>query len=583
MNRTPDDAPIPGSERDVSEEYARSVFHLRTLYELAQDLGVIESVDDLLDVFLPSAMGPIGLSSGFVVLHDEAEHTCRTATLGIPVETREKLENICPELVKRLFPDSQDRPLHDAHRPFEPILMRGRHLNSDSVLPAGTQCLLALPVQVDLVAIMGFGPKISEESLTPDEVELLMGMARTLAPALRSLHARTTIEELNEDLAAKNLRLERAVDRMERARRELNRRAFHLNTIFDTTFEISGLMDIHQLTDTFLLLCLGALSTDKGFVLLFSSAFAEPITSFRGLDPPDVSGDVLRKSGLGVFVSLKDRMPRTMESRWIEDPALVQSLPLPAHTLVAFTVDEDCRGLIGLGRPMTAEAWGKDEKRLLTSLVSMFMVSVENSLRFETINVLNTDLSQRNVELQSTIDELTSARHEIDLLTAARDRIVAMARGSMQRIEKVSLFDLGLIVAVSLVLALLFNMTRPDGIDLVPPALFKEGPPLIDPAAVKARLAQGPAMLVDARPAEFFNDSHIEGAFNLPLDLFDFVYSMRFQNLPSDQPIIVYGRTISRHYDREVADKLAVLGHDNVYILDGGLDAWQEEGGNIAP
>jgi 3-mercaptopyruvate sulfurtransferase SseA len=41
--------------------------------------------------------------------------------------------------------------------------------------------------------------------------------------------------------------------------------------------------------------------------------------------------------------------------------------------------------------------------------------------------------------------------------------------------------------------------------------------------------------------------------------------------------IIVYGRTISKRHDEEVASNLVARGHKNVKILKGGLDAWRKE------
>ena len=47
--------------------------------------------------------------------------------------------------------------------------------------------------------------------------------------------------------------------------------------------------------------------------------------------------------------------------------------------------------------------------------------------------------------------------------------------------------------------------------------------------------------------------------------------------------IIVYGRSISRHYDEEVANKLSIRSHKNVKILKGGLSAWKKSGCPVEP
>jgi rhodanese-related sulfurtransferase len=47
--------------------------------------------------------------------------------------------------------------------------------------------------------------------------------------------------------------------------------------------------------------------------------------------------------------------------------------------------------------------------------------------------------------------------------------------------------------------------------------------------------------------------------------------------------IIVYGRTISKRHDEEVASNLVARGHKNVKILKGGLDAWKKKHYPVEP
>ena len=53
-------------------------------------------------------------------------------------------------------------------------------------------------------------------------------------------------------------------------------------------------------------------------------------------------------------------------------------------------------------------------------------------------------------------------------------------------------------------------------------------------------------------------------------------------NLDFETPIIIYGRTVSRRYDADVARKLTLLGHENVMVLEGGLAAWVDAGYEVA-
>ena len=79
-------------------------------------------------------------------------------------------------------------------------------------------------------------------------------------------------------------------------------------------------------------------------------------------------------------------------------------------------------------------------------------------------------------------------------------------------------------------------------------------------------------------PANFYERSHIQGAENMPLAMFDFVYMMMFEGEDKSMKIIVYGRTISKLYDVEVANKLILRGYNNVRLLDGRLRDWEKQG-----
>ena len=84
-------------------------------------------------------------------------------------------------------------------------------------------------------------------------------------------------------------------------------------------------------------------------------------------------------------------------------------------------------------------------------------------------------------------------------------------------------------------------------------------------------------------PANFYEQEHAAGAESLPLAIFDFMYDMSLGQVDKSKEIIVYGRTISKHYDEEVAVKLVARGHKNVTILKGGLRDWKKNGYPVKP
>jgi rhodanese-related sulfurtransferase len=138
--------------------------------------------------------------------------------------------------------------------------------------------------------------------------------------------------------------------------------------------------------------------------------------------------------------------------------------------------------------------------------------------------------------------------------------------------------DFLLIVGLSVLCALVFNKTNPNGVALFPKILLDESVTTTPVLAGLSLMTYRETLFVDAMPSSLFDKEHIKGAVNLPLAIFDIMYMMALSEEDKEKEIIVYGRTISKRYDELVANKLALRGHKNVKILEGGLAAWKEKG-----
>ena len=146
----------------------------------------------------------------------------------------------------------------------------------------------------------------------------------------------------------------------------------------------------------------------------------------------------------------------------------------------------------------------------------------------------------------------------------------------VMRASRVSWFDFVLVIGVSVFLAVTFNFSNPYGIPLFPER--PEAVPSISASAANEEYRQGQTLIVDAMPNNFYRKRHIKGAVNMPMALFDIVYLMSFSEEEKDKKIVVYGNTISRPYDLEIAGKLLLNGHKDVKVLEGGLKAWEANG-----
>jgi rhodanese-related sulfurtransferase len=160
-----------------------------------------------------------------------------------------------------------------------------------------------------------------------------------------------------------------------------------------------------------------------------------------------------------------------------------------------------------------------------------------------------------------------------------KDReIIEEGADAVLRTSRISLFDFLLIIGVSVLLAITFNISNPYGIPFVPEAPDTESISSIGARAAMEDYRQGHTLIVDAMPANFYRQRHINGALNMPPALFDIVYLMSLSEQDRAKRIVVYGNTISRPYDLEIANKLLLRGHTDVNVMEGGLKAWEANG-----
>ena len=154
--------------------------------------------------------------------------------------------------------------------------------------------------------------------------------------------------------------------------------------------------------------------------------------------------------------------------------------------------------------------------------------------------------------------------------------IIKQEADAVIRLSRVAWYDFALVIGISVLLAITFNISNPNGIPFFPQR--PDPVPSISAVAAMEDYRQGQTLVVDAMPGNFYQQRHIKGAINMTMALFNFVYLMSFSEEDKDKKIVVYGNTISRPYDLEIADKLQLRGYRNVKVLDGGLRAWEANG-----
>ncbi|MFZ2088000.1 MAG: cyclic nucleotide-binding domain-containing protein [Desulfobaccales bacterium] len=147
------------------------------------------------------------------------------------------------------------------------------------------------------------------------------------------------------------------------------------------------------------------------------------------------------------------------------------------------------------------------------------------------------------------------------------------------KMRQISWFDYALILGLSLVLALVFNLYNDNQIPLIYMVGELEGIEAIPLKQAQDLYQNQGAIFVDARKSNFFEQSHIKQALNLPLLFFDLQYPM-FQFMLEqdekfkDKPLFVYGGTTSRRFDLELARLLRDKDY-TVKVLGGNYESWK--------
>lgn len=128
-------------------------------------------------------------------------------------------------------------------------------------------------------------------------------------------------------------------------------------------------------------------------------------------------------------------------------------------------------------------------------------------------------------------------------------------------------FDLLIVFLVTVTSALVANEIRADGISLVPSYLEESCYKMAALSAFQNKMGNSSCLFFDARPHDSYEADHPSGALNFPASQFDFFYGFYLDDTKPDFPILIYGRTLSRRFDLELAHHLCLKGHKNVTVL----------------
>ncbi len=108
---------------------------------------------------------------------------------------------------------------------------------------------------------------------------------------------------------------------------------------------------------------------------------------------------------------------------------------------------------------------------------------------------------------------------------------------------------------------------------MLPQKAFAAGWQWITPERVYGMITEGSGLwLIDVRGEMTFNQGHIEGSVNIPTT------TLSVKRFPRQKILVLTGDSLGLRHAKTAANTLVKNGQERVYVLEGGITAWQGEG-----
>jgi len=176
---------------------------------------------------------------------------------------------------------------------------------------------------------------------------------------------------------------------LERSQQELERRIFHLKTLYDLSQEIGFLGGPSEIMKNLLMMIIGTLGASSGFILL-ADVDKRKIESFtqRSLikNPLDIFTQ-MAESGYFKELSKITSVQTVGEGDKFRENEIRKLFELlSSHHIkvwVPFNINQNLRGGIGLADKLSGESYTPDDQELLSTMARQGVAAIENSMLVE--------------------------------------------------------------------------------------------------------------------------------------------------------------------------------------------------------
>lgn len=208
------------------------------------------------------------------------------------------------------------------------------------------------------------------------------------------------------------------VKKAKHSQRELERRIFHLKTLYDLGQEIGYARGTDEIFKSLLMMIIGTFGASSGFILLcdVSRGKIETFTQ-RGMGrhSSDIFSQAIESGCCRELNEITDALILD-ESTQVQKKEKFFDLLSSFHTKiwVPLVIDEKLRGGIGLGDKLSGDLYTSDDQELLSTMARQGAVAIENArlhqARIEALEHSKKELEQLNRAKSRALDHLS---HEL--------------------------------------------------------------------------------------------------------------------------------------------------------------------------
>jgi class 3 adenylate cyclase len=206
---------------------------------------------------------------------------------------------------------------------------------------------------------------------------------------------------------------------------ELDRRVYHLKTLYDVSREVFSSIDFDTILRNFLLMTMGNFGVIQGALSTYGGTSG-------GIDHFVVMGfdhdvrEVLKGRSLEIFKAERSTLDSTVRLR-------PSGFPQSVAAILPFDLAPDGAGMMILGDKLTDEAFTEDDQELLVTLVNNLVIALKNARSFEEISRLNEDLRDKNVQLENTLQDLRAALRKVEILESIKANLCKFVPTTLTR------------------------------------------------------------------------------------------------------------------------------------------------------